>query len=323
MARVRAGARLHVGFQNLSLAHERLYGGIGISIEEPYVEISAEPAPSVDCEDGIVRTYAHRVVEHLGVPGARITVDSMLNRHVGLGSGTQVALAIYAAIATAHDEPIDPRAAAPVLGRGGRSGVGVAGFERGGLVVDGGHPSGRFTTEPPDRGDWDVPPVIARHELPEDWRFVVVVPAASRGRNGADEESSIREVIETAPADLADDVLRVLYQTLLPAAAEGRIDAVGDALTEIGRLNGAWYTDQQGGVYRPPVGTVLDTLSASPAIAGVGQSSWGPTAYGLTTAGEADRARDVAETALESAGVDGTVYLTAVDNDGAQISATE
>jgi len=43
MARVSAGARLHFGFCNLSLSHERLYGALGLGLAEPRVVVDAEP----------------------------------------------------------------------------------------------------------------------------------------------------------------------------------------------------------------------------------------------------------------------------------------
>ena len=50
MATVETGARLHFGFQNLSLAHERLYGGIGVALAEPrlIVEAQRNPDPAVE-----------------------------------------------------------------------------------------------------------------------------------------------------------------------------------------------------------------------------------------------------------------------------------
>jgi beta-ribofuranosylaminobenzene 5'-phosphate synthase len=87
----------------------------------------------------------------------------------------------------------------------------------------------------------------------------------------------------------------------------------------VGRLNGAWYADEQGGVYRPPVGDVVASLSSSPAVFGAGQSSWGPAVYGVTDADRADAAREAGERALEAAGVDGSVAVVRAANEGARV----
>lgn len=317
--RVEAGARLHVGFQNLSLAHERLYGGVGAALEEPQVVLEADPAESVVCEDDLVAGYAERACDLLDVSGAHIAVTETLPRHVGLGSGTQLALATLAAVAAAHDREPKIRERAPELDRGGRSGVGVATFEAGGFVVDAGHPTERFTTAPPAAGEWEVPAVVARHDLPESWRFLVVLPEAEQGRSGETEAESMRAVVENADPSVADDLAELLVRRLLPAVAEGRLEAFGNAVGAFGRLNGAWYADQQGGIYRPPAGRIIDALADQPSVRGVGQSSWGPAVYGVTDVSLAEDARSAAEDILAETAVDGDVRVIAPRNDGVQV----
>jgi len=318
MARVVTGARLHFGFQNLSLAHGRLYGGVGAMLDQPCVDLTAEPAAEVRCDHDTVRAYAGRAVDLLGVEGATVTVESAPPRHVGLGSGTQLALATLAAVARAHDRPARARERAPDLGRGGRSGVGVAGFEAGGFVADAGHPTEQFTVERPADGAWTVPAVVARHDLPETWRFVVALPDAPAGPSDAAEDASMRAVVERADPSVADDLASLLVRRLLPAVAEGHLDAFGRAVAEFGRLNGAWYADEQGGVYRPPAGSLVGELADSPAVVAAGQSSWGPVAYGVTDADRVDDARTAARAALDAVG-GGEVFVAAPRNEGARV----
>mgnify|MGYP002760824667 CR=1 FL=1 len=122
MARASTGARLHFGFCNLSLSHERLYGALGVGLREPRVVVDAESAdgvcvettdgvrvettdgdgPAVDAADPAVdevRAYARIAVDLLDVEGARVAVRESLSRHAGLGSGTQLAAATLAAVA--------------------------------------------------------------------------------------------------------------------------------------------------------------------------------------------------------------------------------
>ncbi|MFC6717775.1 beta-ribofuranosylaminobenzene 5'-phosphate synthase family protein [Natrialbaceae archaeon GCM10025810] len=318
-ATVSVGARLHVGFQNLSLARERLYGGIGVGLERPRVTVSATSADGIETDDDLVRAYARRAAEVLDVPGAAVSLERGLPRHVGLGSGTQLALSVLAAVAVAYDFEPRVRERAPAMGRGGRSGVGVATFESGGFVVDAGHPTNRFTTEPPAEGDWTVPPVVARHDLPEDWRILVVVPEADPGRSGDDEDASMRAVVERADPAVADEMASVVTRRLLPAVAEGRLEAFGEAIAEIGRKNGSWYADAQGGLFRPPAGVLVETLADCPVLGGVGQSSWGPVVYGVTDEAHADEARAAADDALADQGLEGSVLCSPPARDGARI----
>jgi beta-ribofuranosylaminobenzene 5'-phosphate synthase len=317
--RVTTHARLHFGFCNLSLARERLYGSLGVGLDRPQVSITATPDEGVTCDNPTVHDYATRAVEQLDVDGADVTVDGSFPRHVGLGSGTQLALATLAAVAHAHDRPVNARRLAPELGRGGRSGIGVATFENGGFVLDAGHPTTRFTTDRPALGRWSVPPVTARHPLPDDWRFLVVVPDSDAGPSGDAEDRSMRSVVESAPPSPSDRLAGVITRRVLPAITEGSAERFGAAVAEVGRLNGTWYTDEQGGVYRPPAGELVAALDETPAVYGAGQSSWGPSVYGITDADRSAAAREAGRAALNAAGVDGRVLIAEGRNRGAAV----
>lgn len=340
-ATVTTGCRLHFGFANLSLAHDRIYGACGVTLSAPECRVRAERDDTVTVRDetsgprlegdcvgsgtstagddtrDAVRGYTRTACALLDVPGARVTVERALPRHVGLGSGTQTALATLAAVAHAYDREPRVRERAPAVGRGGRSGVGVAAFERGGCVVDGGHPTERFTADRPADGEWTVPPVIARHPVPDDWRFLLVLPDADPGRAGDDEDRSVRETVTAADSEPADRIAGVICRQFLPAVATGARERFGEAVRAIGRANGAWFADSQGGVYRPPVGEIVAALAEEPAVAGPGQSSWGPLVYGVTDAPE--EARAAGRRALEAADADGRVACVAGDSVGATV----
>ncbi|MEM4780590.1 MAG: GHMP kinase [Halalkalicoccus sp.] len=317
--RVTTSGRIHFGFQNLSLAHERLYGSLGLALEEPRLVVDCERAEGVRAEHPDAERYARRAVELLDVPGARVSVREALPRHVGLGSGTQFALSVLSGIARAYDREPRVRERAPRLGRGGRSGVGIAAFQSGGFVCDAGHPATRFTSERPRDGEWTVPAVVARHPIPEAWRFLLVIPNAEPGASGEQEDADMRAVVERASPGIAEEITGISSRKVLPAIAEGDLDTFGTGVASIGRLNGAWYADTQGGVYRPPVGEIVRELDSSHAIRGAGQSSWGPVVYGITDREGAGAAREAGERALDAAGVDGEVRVVAGRNEGATI----
>ena len=328
--RVTVGGRLHFGFGNLSLAHERLYGACGVAVAAPRLRLTVEPTgnasePTAAADAAADATpadeYATTVCDLLSVPDVRVTVQESLPRHAGLGSGTQTALAVLAGIARLYDCEPRVRERAPALGRGGRSGVGVATFERGGFVLDAGHPTERFTANRPADGSWTVPPVAAHHTVPDDWRFLVVLPDAEPGRSGDGEDASMRSVVESAEPAVADRIAGVLTRRLLPAVASGAVDRFGAAVRELGRLNGSWFADEQGGVYRPPVGDVVSELGDAAAVSGVGQSSWGPAVYAVTDTDRAEDARAAGERALAAAGVDGEVIVTAARDEGATVES--
>jgi len=133
----------------------------------------------------------------------------------------------------------------------------------------------------------------------------------------------MRATVERADPVLGDRIAGLVVRRVLPAITAGDVSAFGESIAELGRLNGRWYADEQGGVYRPPVGELVDALAREPAIEGAGQSSWGPAVYAITDADHADEARRAGEDALVAAGLDGTVRIVSGRNDGATVTETE
>lgn len=317
-SRVEIGARLHFGFVNLALSRRRLYGGIGLALNEPRTIVTAATAEDVLCQHEAAASYAAQIVDRLDLPGAHVTIEAAIPHHVGLGSGTRLALGILLAIADAYDRPPDIREHAPALGRGGRSGVGVATVEQGGFVIDAGHPTSMFTPERPEYGEWEVPPVAVRREIPEDWRFVLVIPEARTGRSGEDEDAAMRTVVKSADPTVADAIAMELVDTVLPGLATGNVTTFGQGVMAIDRANGEWYTDLQGGVYRPPAGQIVEHLQSVEPAAGIGQSSWGPTVWGVTDSSGVDALASSARDALNEIDREGTVHVTKGLNHGAR-----
>jgi beta-ribofuranosylaminobenzene 5'-phosphate synthase len=147
---------------------------------------------------------------------------------------------------------------------------------------------------------------------------VLVIPDVEPGNHGAAEEESMRAVVERADPSVSDDLASLLFHRLLPSAATGRLESFGTALAAFGRLNGTWYADVQGGVYRPPAGRLVEALRASPAVAGAGQSSWGPAVWALTDTERTENAVGAAEDALSVLGEGGRVLLTRPASEGAR-----
>jgi beta-ribofuranosylaminobenzene 5'-phosphate synthase len=301
--RVETPARLHFGFLDLSGETGRIYGGVGLGIDRPRAVLEAEPAEAVETD---ASPYFERLlrgaVDVLGVSGARLEVHDALPRHVGLGSGTQHASAVLEAVARANGLE-STRRGVREMGRGVRSGVGRAVFEGGGFVVDAGHPSDA------DRCERRVPPVAVRHDLPSDWRFVVAVPDG-KGSHGEGEERSMRRVVGD-DGGIGDLVRREFLGTVLPGVAEGDLPTFGAGVAELDRLNGEWYAGEQDGVYHDASASLVESLAAHDAVAGAGQSSWGPAVYAVTTAERADAVAD-------SVGVQ--THVASPDNVGARVS---
>ena len=274
IVRATAHARLHFGFLDLSEDRAgRRFGGLGMALSTPRLMIRVERGRGLDVEGPLaerIESLAIRVHRALELkPRARIVVEEAIPEHVGLGSGTQMALALATAIARQRgiDQPVARLCA--LAGRAQRSGVGFHLFQSGGLVVEGGHARGAVPFE--------VPPLLARHEVPENWRIVVAIPKTSQTVSGEMEEEAFRK-LRPAAAVTVDRIARAVLTRLLPAVVGGDLRAFGAALTDVQDLVGGCFAAVQEGAYHPAAEPLVRLLKAKKAI-GVGQSSWGPAVY--------------------------------------------
>ena len=157
--KVEAPARLHLGFMDLSGGLGRRFGGIGLAIEDLQTRLAIVKAASFSASGPSAEralAYARQLFAHMNLPHAvSIKVHRTIPQHVGLGSGTQLALAVGTAIARLYDLHLDTRAIGQMLDRGARSGIGAGAFDMGGFLVDGG------------RGPMEqLPPIIASSGCP-------------------------------------------------------------------------------------------------------------------------------------------------------------
>ncbi len=272
--RVTAPARLHLGFLDLEGGLGRRFGSLGLAIEgfATEVEVAVADADRVEgaAELDRVRGILARLKAALPLPPARVTVARTIPAHVGLGSGTQLGLAVGVGLARLAGLDLDARAVAALLARGARSGIGVGAFTDGGFLLDGG-----------SAGDGAPPPVTARLAFPEAWRVLLVLDREGAGLHGAREREAFR-ALPPFPAELAGHLCRLVVMRLLPGLAAADLGAVASAVGEVQRRVGDHFAPAQGGARftSPAVGEVLGWLEAQ-GVAGVGQSSWGPTGFAL------------------------------------------
>lgn len=312
---VEAHARLHFGVLDLRGDRGRWFGGIGAAAPAPTTLVSACAADTLDVEGadaGRAGEFARRYISHHQLRGgARVRVHRALPSHAGLGSGTQLALAVGRALAEVHGIDAGVQELAGTVGRGRRSAIGMWTFAGGGLVVEGGH----RPVEEGSRG-LSTGPLLARLPFPASWRCVVAVPDAASGLSGTDEAAAFNRL--PAPPDReVERVAHLVLMTLLPAVADGDIDAFGAALTQIQEMTGRWFAPVQGGTFAPGPSATLVRRMREWGASGVGQSSWGPAVYGIVS-GEAagSRLAEQVRTTYESTCA---VYEGPFPQDGARI----
>lgn len=272
---VTAHSRLHFGlfsFGPPGTSGLPQFGGVGAMIDEPRLRLTVEPWDSwVAAGEGSARAleFARRAAEGLGLPpdfACRVAVHSAAAAHVGLGSGTQLALAAASAVCRLAKKSIGrPESIAPFMGRARRSSIGLHGFFRGGLIVDAGK-------RPCDV----VSPLLARIELPATWRFVLLLSDDETGLFGAAEERAFAEMPPVTP-DASKALRHLALEVLMASAASGRFEEFSETLFQFGRQAGMCYESYQGGPYATRrLERLVDAVRELGAL-GVTQSSWGPT----------------------------------------------
>jgi beta-RFAP synthase len=286
----------------------RRFGGLGVSVRRPAVVVEAQPADELSAEGADADRalgFARRCQDALGLAGgAHLRVVEAIPPHVGLGSGTKLALAVAQALAALGDRAVEAPELAEAVGRAARSAVGTWTFALGGLVVEGGV----------RRGVERAAPLLARHAMPDEWRVVLVVPRAEPGLSGPAEEEAFRQLVPSP--ERSAEIAQLVLTALLPALVEHDLEEFGGALTRIQQLVGDAFADVQGGRFHPRAGALVEALLHHGA-AGAGQSSWGPAVYGVVDSEAAGRELAGRMEAV----VDGeaSVEVVTFDNRGARV----
>jgi beta-RFAP synthase len=287
--RIKTACRLHFGLLGWGRDAPRQFGGVGLMIEDPGLELLAERAREPIAEGPLAPRIRHLLaalpdrLAGLGVAApagsVRIRVVTAPDEHLGLGVGTQISLAVTRAFLELNE--VDPSRWGPCFlaklsERGARSGIGLHGFFQGGFLIDGGH-----------RVEGDVPPLLARHRFPDEWHILMIQPPLV-GLHGAGERRAFAE-LPPVPERVTERLCRLVLLDLLPGLVERDLDGFGQALGELQRRVGECFSPVQGGLFASvPAAEIVDELGRL-GLKGAGQSSWGPTLYAFTEADPGER----------------------------------
>lgn len=277
---VEAPARLHLGFIDLSASLSRKFGSLGVAISGISTRLVVTPnkdlgeishtAVEHSAEADRVARYREMVVGALK-PGIEplITVEQHIPSHAGLGSGTQLALAIGRGISEAYAIPMSTAKIASVTKRGARSGIGIGVFDTGGFVVDLG------------RGpNTELPPELCRLEFPSEWAVVLVKDLQHCGISGVNESDAFQKMAPMK-ASLAAALSHHTLMGVIPSVIERDFQRFVQSLEFIQHGIGEYFAPYQGGgaFTSKTVAAMMSKIKSRYHELGVGQSSWGPTGF--------------------------------------------
>ncbi|MCA9139327.1 MAG: hypothetical protein KDB00_21280 [Planctomycetales bacterium] len=269
--RIETGARLHFGLIDTVPP----FGGIGVMIDQPatIVQITERDAFTVtpryhERALAIARRFCV-IAGRTELPNLAIHVLQAAPPHSGLGSGTQLSLAIAEGLCRFYDLELPAEAiAVQIADRGKRSAVGVHGYFGGGLIFE----------SCDGNTDTQLNPIQRRVELPDQWRLVLLRPTVDASPVSGDEEAEKFSHLSSNSID--DNRLRIMItDTILPAGEAGDFASFADAIEAYNRASGMLFAQAQGGPYNGMVVTKLIEALKTHGARGVGQSSWGPGVF--------------------------------------------
>lgn len=310
-------SRLHFSLLDLNGVLGRVDGGFGLAIAKPNFQIVAEQATGIHLPSSVYRdrtaTVLKRLQDNYRFPGIKLTFHSEIPMHCGFGSGTQLSLGIAQAVNLLYELGLDVQELAKVVGRGGTSGIGIAAFQTGGFIVDGGHrfPEQKASFLPSSAlGDISPPPVLLRYSFPE-VPLLIVMPNCSRIYG--DKEIELFQTLCPQPEWVAQKLSHILLMRVLPALVEGDISSFGKALNQIQTFG--WKKveiDAQG----PELQLTLDFLRECGAF-GAGVSSWGSAI--CVVGDDIDGLKRDTEVFLKTLPEGGSCFVAYANNVGARV----
>jgi beta-RFAP synthase len=247
-------------------------------VDAPGLSLSATAAQEWSAEGPLAgralafaRTFCDNLSKERGLllRPHRLVIASAGPEHVGLGTGTQLGLAVARVLAVGAGLDLDVAALARLVGRGLRSWVGTWGFAMGGFLVEAGQ-----------RTEGGPSPLIARVPLPDSWRVLLVTPESPGSWHGWRERQAFlaQENPESARERLAQ-LSRLACLEMVPALMEEDLPGFAEAAYQFNALAGRPFAAAQGGDYASPAIARIIAWFRDQGIAGVGQSSWGPTVF--------------------------------------------
>lgn len=268
-----APARLHLGFVDLHGGHGRRFGSVGLALDDIGTHVRAHVARgfSVSGED------APRAQQHLAKlrrqlklqKPVALSIEQSVQPHSGLGSGTQLALAVGTAAAKLNGLDVTARQIADLLDRGNRSGIGLGAFEYGGFLVDG----GRGTLP-------GAPPLISRLHFPDAWRVILLFDPNAQGLHGTNEARAFGELAPFTQ-EQANELAHAVMMRALPAVAEQDLPSFGAAINLIQQVIGDYFAAAQGGRYTSARVAEMLAWMQNQGVPCIGQTSWGPTGFAV------------------------------------------
>ena len=309
-------SRLHITLIDLNGSYGRVDGGVGVTLDEPSMVFRAKKADLNEINVTGPKQITERIKQSACAVfgknefGVSIEVEKDFPIHIGLGSGTQISLASGMAVNELYDLGLTVREVAKLVGRGGTSGIGVTGFEKGGFILDGGHSfleKGAFA--PSSASSVSPPPILFRNDFP-DWKIVLAIPNLT----GTYDEKEVDIFNKECPIPIEEvqAVSHIILMKMLPSLVEEDIVNFGKSIND---LQNVGFKKREVELQHPIIKVIMEQMAENGAYC-AGMSSFGPVIYCL-----ADNPKSIKEDiqGIMDESLGGKTLITKARNEGAKI----
>ncbi len=280
--RICTGSRLHFGL----LDTVRPFGGIGVMLNTPATEVVVSTADRFCCSDNYqdrIGPIAERIRQLNGaatLPSCCVEVLRTAPTHCGLGSGTQLALAVTESLCLYQALTVDQSTIANALAsRGQRSVVGTHGYWQGGMIYEAGDgEAGDGEADEKAVGE-NLNAVQEGVYLPEEWRVAVLRPLDHVFAVSGEQERDKFSRLQPASEKVGHELRRLVIEEIMPAAKRGHFNAFANGTRIYNELSGRLFASVQGGSYNGEAVTRVIEWLSDQGVLGHGQSSWGPGVF--------------------------------------------
>ncbi len=205
-----------------------------------------------------------------------------VQKHLGLGNGTQRGIATGKALCELYGQPLSVREIACIIHQDGTSGIGTAAFEKEGFLIDDGHILGpgkdKMSFPPsPACGSVRPPSVTMRHDFPRDWDIILARPHVAAGAHETREVDIFQEYCSLP----ATEVYELCYQILVRMVSylvEENLDEFGAAVNRAQEID---FKKIEVMLQHPVVRQLMVQMREAGATC-AGLSPFGPTMYVIT-----------------------------------------
>ncbi len=264
-------ARLHLGFINLNFNKNRDFGSLGLTIDGFNTIIELEESKKFEIIGKNV-SRASRILELFtkicDLRPAKLNIKNCIPEHVGLGSGTQLALSIATILFHFSNKEPDIEYFAKLSNRGQRSSIGINCFKSGGFLVDAGR----------RRHSDMLSPIIFHETWPKSWLIILITEPAKQGLFGQKEIQEFQKMGNNKKLTTSENC-EALVTNIIPSIIEQDFEMFCHGIQIIQNNTALKFSRAQGGMFTSDKISKIFNMLEKNGIKGYGQSSWGPSSF--------------------------------------------